>query len=131
MQNMFLNYFKEICMPFSPSNFTFDDFSNISENVVNQFNFIAEYECLVEDSIPWLNIYGNKSITPKNALKILNELQLNIKDEVLFNSLQGKTLKIVVNGKFHFTPQEQKDFDEEYAYDFGQRINEFKEEYNL
>ncbi len=118
-------------MPHSSFNFTFNDFNQVAEKVISKFKLINKYECVVEDSVPWLNIYASQLIQPLIALKILEELQSNITDEVLFNSLKGNQLRIVVNGKFHLQSHEHIDFDEEYAHDFGQTINEFKEEYSL
>lgn len=64
----------------------------------------------------------------------MQSLQANIVDEVLFNSLSRKELRIVVNGKFHFTPEELttgSGFEEDYAHDFGITIEGMKEEYQL
>jgi hypothetical protein len=119
-------------MNFSPPEFTFDDFQKSTSEVLSKFSFIAHIEYEIEDSVPWINLTGSKVIKPKDALKILESLQASIVDEVLFNSLRGKEMRIVVNGKFHFTKDElSMGFDNDYAHDFGTTIEEMKTEYNL
>lgn len=116
---------------FSPDNFTFEDFGNIVKNVLEQFSEVEDFNCYVEDSIPWIFIEGKKVIRPKLALALMKSLQSQIVDEVLFNSLSGNELKIVVNGKFHFEPKQLIDFQEDYANDFGCSIEEMKLEYEI
>ncbi len=118
-------------MNFSPPDFTFSDFEAATKSALAKFDFIHYVVCEVEDSVPWVNILANKVIKPKEALSIMESLQANITDEVLFNSLSGKDLRIVVNGKFHFKPEELTDFEEDYAHDFGITIEEMKKEYEL
>lgn len=119
-------------MNFSPDDFTFDDFQNVTSQVISKFKFISYAQHYVEDSVPWIDLTGTKVITPKQAVKILESLQASIVDEVLFNSLKGKEMRIVVNGKFHFSKEDlSRGFDNDYAHDFGSTIEEMKEEYNL
>ena len=119
-------------MNFSQPEFTFDDFQKATSEALGKFPFIDHIEYEVEDSVPWINLTGTKVIKPKDALKILESLQASIADEVLFNSLCGKELRIVVNGKFHFTEEElSMGFDNDYTHDFGSTIEEMKQEYNL
>ena len=121
-------------MNFSPPDFTFHDFENVTKNALAKFDFINYAVCEVEDSVPWVNVLANRVIKPKEALSIMRSLQANIIDEVLFNSLSGRELRIVVNGKFHFTPEELtagSGFEEDYAHDFGVTIEEMKKEYDL
>ena len=119
-------------MNFSPPEFTFNDFEKVTTEALGNFPFISHIEHKVEDSVPWINITGNKAIKPKEALKILESLQASIVDEIIFNSLRGKEMRIVVNGKFHFTEEElSMGFDNDYAHDFGSTIEEMKKEYNL
>jgi hypothetical protein len=123
-------------MKFSPADYTFNDFVKDSEEVLKQFDFInmdyVEYE--IEDSVPWINIEAKRVIKPKEALQILEKLQAKLIDQVIFNSLSGRKLRIVVNGKFHMTEEDLTlgtGFDEEYAFDFGTSIEDMKKEYEL
>lgn len=121
-------------MNFSPSSFTFNDFEVVTKNAFTQFDFLEYAVCEVEDSVPWVNVLAKRVIKPKEALSMMESLQANIVDEVLFNSLSGKELRIVVNGKFHFTPEELTagaGFEEDYAHDFGITIEDMKEDYQL
>lgn len=110
---------------------TFEDFSNIVNALFQNNQKIAKVDCKVEDSVPWVYILGKKNINPEFALELMNNLQKEMSDEVLFNSLSKNKLKIVVNGKFHFSVAEQEDFDDTYAEDFGVSIEEMKQEYDL
>lgn len=123
-------------MKFSPADYTFDDFVKDSEEVLKQFDFIhfghTEYE--VEDSVPWINIEAKRVIKPEEALQILEKLQAKLIDQVIFNSLSGRKMRIVVNGKFHMTEEELNlgsGFEDDYAFDFGVSIEEMKKEYEL
>lgn len=118
---------------FSPDTFTFDDFGQVVTRVLNPMDEIENFSCNIEDSVPWIVIEGKKVIRPKKALAIMQSLQANIVDEILFNSLNGRELKLVVNGKFHFSKREKSlhDFDEEYAHEYGCTAEEMKEEYEL
>lgn len=118
---------------FSPDTFTFDDFGQVVTHVLNSMDEIENFSCHIEDSVPWIVIEGKKVIRPQKALAIMQSLQSNIVDEVLFNSLNGRELKLVVNGKFHFSKREKSlhDFDEEYAHEYGCTAEEMKEEYEL
>lgn len=121
-------------MNFSPPNFTFSDFEAVNKITFSKFDFLEYVVCEVEDSVPWVNVLAKRVIKPKEALSMMESLQANIIDEVLFNKLSGRELRIVVNGKFHFTPEElpeESDFEEDYAHDFGITIEEMKKEYQL
>lgn len=121
-------------MNFSPASFTFNDFEAVTKNAFAQFDFLEYAVCEVEDSVPWVNVLAKRVIKPKEALSMMESLQANIVDEVLFNSLSGRELRIVVNGKFHFTPEQLtagSGFEEDYAHDFGVTIEDMKEEYEL
>jgi hypothetical protein len=121
-------------MNFSPPGFTFDDFVEVAQKVLQEFDFInPEYtEITEEDSLPWINLESNRVIKPEEALQILEKLQENIIDEVIFNSLNRRQMRIVVNGKFHMTEEDLSfGFDETYAHDFGITIAEMKKEYGL
>ena len=99
---------------------------------LGKFSFIDRVEHQIEDSVPWINLIASKIIKPKDALKILETLQTSIVDEVLFHSLKGKEMRIVINGKFHFTEEDlSMGFDNDYAHDFGSTIEEMKQEYSL
>lgn len=121
-------------MKFSPPNYTFNDFVKDSEEVLKQFDFLhlghTEHE--VEDSVPWINIEAKRVIKPEEALQILEKLQEKLIDQVIFNSLSGRQLRIVVNGKFHMTEEELSfGFEDDYAFDFGVSIEDMKKEYDL
>lgn len=121
-------------MNFSPPNFTFNDFESATKIAFAKFDFLEYAVCEVEDCVPWVNVLAKRVIKPKEALSMMESLQNHIIDEVLFNSLSGRELRIVVNGKFHFTPEELTNgsgFEEDYAYDFGITIEEMKQEYKL
>jgi hypothetical protein len=121
-------------MNFSPPSFTFSNFEAVTKIAFAKFDFLEYAVCEVEDSVPWVNVLAKKVIKPKEALNMIESLQANIIDEVLFNSLSGRELRIVVNGKFHFTPEELtcgSGFEEDYAHDFGITIEEMKQEYEL
>lgn len=121
-------------MNFSPPEYTFQDFETATKNALAKFDFIEYAECEVEDSVPWINIVAKRVIKPKEALSIMETLQANIIDEVLFNSLKARELRIVVNGKFHMTEEELNlgtGFEDDYAHDFGSTIEEMKQEYEL
>ncbi len=113
----------------------FSEFTVVADNVLKMFSFIDRdlLEYRVEDSVPWINIEAKRVIKPEEALTILNGLQDNMEEQVLFHSLAGRRLRIVVNGKFHFTEEQLKyfSFEEDYAFDFGCPIDEMKEEYGL
>lgn len=46
-------------------------------------------------------------------------------------SINNNIMKVVINGKFHFTNDERDNFDETYAHDFGITISEMKMKYKL
>ncbi len=121
-------------MKFSPTDYTFQDFAKDSEEVLKQFDFIhlGHTEWEIEDSVPWINIEAKRVIKPKEALKILEKLQEKLIDQIIFNSLNGRQMRIVVNGKFHMTEEELSfGFDDDYAFDFGVSIEDMKKEYDL
>lgn len=71
-------------MNFSPENYTFDDFKKTVNDVLKNITFIDmnQTHCLIEDSVPWINIISNNRLTPKQSLKILEQLQAHIVDEI-------------------------------------------------
>jgi len=106
--------------------------TSLTEKVLKEFDFINDTEYTEEDSVPWINIDAKRAIKPEEALQILKKLQANMIDQVLFNSLNRKQMRIVVNGKFHMTQEDLSfGFDEDYAHDFGITIDEMKKEYEL
>lgn len=117
---------------YSPESFTFKDFENVIEKTFENWPNIQYAYGTKEDSVPWCEIGGVKVIKPEEALKMMEALQSNIIDEVYFNSLQGKELRLVVNGKFHMSKKDlEYGFDDDYASDFGMTIKEMKKEYDL
>ena len=121
---------------FSPLSLTLEEFEDNIRTGLKEFNFLTKIKCKTEDSLPWVNISANRVIKPEEALKIMDALEKSVVDEVLFNSLSGKNLRFVFNAQFQLAGlnidfEDENDYSPEYAYDFGQSKEEFKEDYSL